>query len=89
MPRHTVEREMFWEDFYRLFVTDGDGRRIVLIEGRTEDEAMRKLLRYPLPVQRWIIGLGPIVHERRHWTPGIEYTREIGRIPVADAGPPA
>jgi hypothetical protein len=82
MPRHTVEREMYFEDFYRLFVADGDGRRIIIIEGRTEGEARGKLRKMPLAAQVWIRSCGPIIHERRWYTPAVEQTREVGRIPV-------
>jgi hypothetical protein len=65
-------------------VPDGDGKRITIVEGRTEDEVWGKLRRMPLPAQRWIMSCGPIIHERRWWTPGVDYTREVGRIPITE-----
>lgn len=72
-----------WEDRYRVYITDGDGKRIVLVEGKTSWEVSEKLRAYPVEVRRW---LREIVHERVEFQVREPAVKEIGWVTMAAVG---
>jgi hypothetical protein len=79
-----LRRHDDFEDYYRAYVADWQGRRLLLAEARSPQAfALVLVLRFPVEVRRWI---REGVHERAYWRIGRWETEEVGRFTLEDLG---